>query len=334
MKKKKFIIIIFSIILVIFLIGCILVYYDNHKDIILKKEVFVFELGDNIPNNVSYYLQDTDSIKNITDYKLSSNIDKLNEVSKVGNYPLHIFYKNNKKEFIIEIVDTTVPQFKTSPEKIELEINEKDINLSDYFEVEDLSEFTLTIEGEYDFQKIGEYSLKIVAKDIHNNINKKDFVLKVYEKQNQKVDSSDKSISTNNNIKKEENNFSQNDDNQIKEETVVSKYRKDISDIYVQKINEYRISNGLKELPVTVEAQNEADRRAKELINNYSHTGVGAFFGENIGHGSVGVDFYVAWRNSPPHNATMLREQAVAIASSVYEHNNHWYAVLSVKMEY
>ena len=87
-------------------------------------------------------------------------------------------------------------------------------------------------------------------------------------------------------------------------------------------------------LPNTSETQSEADRRSKEISINYSHDGAGYGFGENIGYGRIGSDFITAWKNSPSHNATMLREQNVAMAVSVYEVNGMWYAVTSFKMNY
>ena len=128
------------------------------------------------------------------------------------------------------------------------------------------------------------------------------------------------------------NNTNSNNSNDTNQK--LERYRKDISDMYVRQINEYRIAKGLAELPVTIESQNEADRRAKEIVNNYSHDGSGYGFGENIGDGSICSDFFTAWKNSPTHNAAMLREENRAIAASVYEANNKWYAVVVFRMNY
>jgi len=347
MKRKYIVFITLVIMFVVFLIGYIFV-YTNQQKVVLKKDVFVFEFGSDIPSDVSYYIKDADSIKNITDYKLKfpNSINKENkvisdnsELFEVGEYIFNLQNKKKNIKFTIKVIDTISPEFKKVTEEIIIENNKKEINFVDYFEAEDLSEFSIKIEGEYNIQKVGDYNLKVIAIDKYNNKNQKDFILKVIESKKNKsnpTNSNEITLKKNENIKpsNQEQNFTQNSSEEKIKEEFISKYRKDISDVYVKQVNEYRVANGLPALPVTDEAQRESDRRAKELVDNYSHTGVGAFFGENIGHGSVGVDFYIAWRNSPPHNATMLREQAVAIASSVYEHNNHWYAVLSVKMEY
>ena len=63
MKKKRLIIIlVIGILTVIFLIG--LLFLSNKDRIVLKKDTFIFELGEEVPFDAAYYLND-DSIKNI-----------------------------------------------------------------------------------------------------------------------------------------------------------------------------------------------------------------------------------------------------------------------------
>ena len=102
----------------------------------------------------------------------------------------------------------------------------------------------------------------------------------------------------------------------------------------MNKINEYRKNNNLSILPVTSEAQNEADRRAKEIVSNPTHEGSSYGFGENIGGGGIGTDFFTLWKESFSHNNAMLREQNTAIAVSIYQYNNQWYAVTVFRMNY
>ena len=73
--------------------------------------------------------------------------------------------------------------------------------------------------------------------------------------------------------------------------------------------------------------------RSKQIVSNYSHN-ASYGFGENIGYGTAGGNFFEAWKNSPTHRATMLREQNTAMAVSVYEKNGTWYAVASFRMNY
>ena len=112
------------------------------------------------------------------------------------------------------------------------------------------------------------------------------------------------------------------------------KYRTDISASYERQINAYRVANGLPALPITTEAKNEANKRAIDLIRHYGHN-ASSGFAENIGKGTAGVDFVTAWKKSPPHNATLLRDIIhVAMAVSVVEHNGSWFVVASFKVDY
>ena len=174
----------------------------------------------------------------------------------------------------------------------------------------------------------GDYDINVIATDANGNKISKKATITVYKKE---VAKETPVIKQDNNIS---NNKSSNNTTTTKPETPSVRYRKDVSDSYIVQINAYRKANGLNELPVTAEAQAEADKRAKELSAYYSHDGVGYGFGEIIGNGSIGVDFITAWKNSPSHNATMLRDHTVAMAVSVYEYNNYWYAIVSFRMDY
>ena len=348
MKKK--IILIIVMILIVFLVGFIVLYKDT-DNIKLKDNQFIFELGEEISAEASYYLEDADSTKNIKDYKLSSkilkNIDNKfvsddTNIVDVGEYEIKVIYKKKSQKFIIKVVDTTSPEFIKFEEQLKYEQNTDISELESKFEATDLTDVKITIEGEYDSTVPGEYEIEVTAVDESGNKTNRKAVIEITKKEEPKKEtvipntnnsSSNNSSSSNNNPNSNSTNDSQS--NSLSNTTVSSpRFRKDISDQYIIKLNEYRKANGLNELPVTAEAQAEADRRAKEIYTYYSHEGVAYGFGENIGEGSVGVDFFVAWKNSPSHNAAMLREQNTAVAASVYEINNHWYAVMSFKMNY
>lgn len=328
MKNKKKPIIIISLITIIFLVGLILIFHKEEK-IELKQESFIFEYGDDIINDVSYYLKDANSTKNIKDYKLINNLKKNSETGLIepDEYTITIKYKKQEETFKVIIKDTKVPIFTKYEDKISLIQDSEDVDLTKYFIADDLSDVILSVEGSFDISKVGEYNLKMIATDKSGNKTKKDFIVEVKEKE--KIPSTPP---VSNNSKNTSNTNPSGNSKDVPK--IVERYRKDISDSYVRQINEYRKSKGLDELPVTTEAQTEADRRAKEIVDNYSHDSSGYGFGENIGDGSIGSDFFTAWKNSPTHNATMLREQNRAIAVSVYEANNKWYAVAVFRMNY
>ena len=348
MKKK--IILIIVMILIVFLVGFIVLYKDT-DNIKLKDNQFIFELGEEISAEASYYLEDAGSTKNIKDYKLSSkilkNIDNKfvlddTNIVDVGEYEIEVIYKKKSQKFILKVVDTTSPEFIKFEEKLKYEQNTDISELESKFEATDLTDVKIIIEGEYDSTVPGEYEVEVIAVDESGNKTNRKAVIEITKKEEPKKEtvipntnnsSSNNSSSSNNNHNSNSINNSQSNSSSNTTESS-PRFRKDISDQYIIKLNEYRKANGLNELPVTAEAQAEADRRAKEIYTYYSHEGVAYGFGENIGEGSVGVDFFVAWKNSPSHNAAMLREQNTAVAASVYEINNHWYAVMSFKMDY
>lgn len=345
--KKRVVLIIISLI-VVFLVGLLFIMHKETNTIILKNDVFTYELGEDISADVSYYLKDADSTKNINEYKIVTDdfdiVDKTlvinKDVEKVGNYNINIVYKKLSKKVIIKIVDTTSPEFTTFEENIKIEQTSEEVDLINNFKATDLSEVKITIEGEYDLTKEGNYEINVIATDSSGNKSEKKSTITVYKKEVIKETPVIKQESNNNNPSKKEetnpstNNNTSNNTPAPQPETPSPRYRKDISDTYITQINAYRKANRLNELPVTSEAQAEADRRAKELSTYYSHDGVGYGFGEIIGNGSIGVDFIAAWKNSPSHNATMLRDHTVAMAASVYEYNNKWYTIVSFRMDY
>lgn len=346
MKKK--VVLISICLIVVFLVGLLLLINKETNTIILKSDIFTYELGEEISADVSDYLKDADSTKNINEYKIVTDdfdiVDKMLVINKdgekVGDYNINIVYEKLSKNVIIKVVDTTSPEFTTFDENIKIEQTSEELDLTKKFETSDLSEVEITLEGEYDLTKEGSYEINVIATDSSGNKSEKKSTITVYKKEVIKETPVAKQESNSNpSSKKEEskpssNNNTSNNTPAQKPEPSSPRYRKDISDTYITQINAYRKANGLNELPVTAEAQAEADRRAKELSTYYSHDGVGYGFGEIIGNGSIGVDFIVAWKNSPSHNATMLRDHTVAMAASVYEYNNKWYTIVSFRMDY
>lgn len=346
MKKK--VVLISICLIVVFLVGLLLLINKETNTIILKSDIFTYELGEEISADVSNYLKDADSTKNINEYKIVTDdfdiVDKMLVINKdgekVGDYNISIVYKKLSKKVIIKVVDTTSPEFTAFDENIKIEQTSEELDLTKKFETSDLSEVEITLEGEYDLTKEGSYEINVIATDSSGNKSEKKSTITVYKKEVVKETPVAKQESNSNpSPKKEEskpsnNNNTSNNTTAPKTEIPSPRYRKDISDTYITQINAYRKANGLNELPVTAEAQAEADRRAKELSTYYSHDGVGYGFGEIIGNGSIGVDFIVAWKNSPSHNATMLRDHTVAMAASVYEYNNKWYTIVSFRMDY
>ena len=174
--KKRVVLIIISLI-VVFLVGLLFIIQKETNTIILKNDVFTYELGDDISADVSYYLKDADSTKNINEYKIVTDdfdiVDKTlvinKDVEKVGNYNINIVYKKLSKKVIIKIVDTTSPEFTTFEENIKIEQTSEEVDLINNFKATDLSEVKITIEGEYDLTKEGNYEINVIATDSSGN---------------------------------------------------------------------------------------------------------------------------------------------------------------------
>ena len=345
-SKIRLIIIIF---LVIIAGGGLSVYLmlNVSKNLVkLKNKEYVYELGEKISSNIFDYVEiiekyDKNAQISCSNLKEVDNsfVMENKDIIPIGNYECVIKIKRNEYAFTLNIKDTISPKFTKKEEFIEIEQTSENIDLLSYFEVEDYSKVSLKIDGYYNFNEVNKYDLKVTATDEAGNSSNVNFVLNVKEKpkeekkqiiQNQNSNNNSKSKTSSNN---QQSSDSASTSNNSSPQAFVG-YRKDISNSYVNQVNQYRKSKGLSELPVTSETQNEADRRSKELVSNYSHDGAGYGFGEVIGHGTSGGDFITAWKNSPTHNATLLREENTAIAASVYEVDGHWYTVISFKMNY
>lgn len=295
---------------------------------------------------------------------VSQNLEHLN----VGEYNLTITYKKTSKNIMIRVVDTIPPEFINFNDLITLEQNSIDVDLLSFFKAQDLTEVRIEIDEDYDLSEVGEYTTKVIAVDENNNKTEKTTIIKVIDFDVAKKEGSvsknlngdvyksqkmldyenekSKNIESNNNTPKtntsnsnktsnsNSNNSPNNNSNSTNKSSNSPRYRTDISNSIVSKINAYRVSIGLSSLPVTSEAQAEADRRAKEIVTNQSHEGSSYGFGENIGGGGIGTDFYNLWMNSHAHYNAIIREQNVAIAASVYEVDGMWYAVVVFRMNY
>lgn len=294
---------------------------------------------------------------------------KNKEYLDVGNYSMSIKYGKELLEFVIRVVDTTPPEFIEFKEEIVVEQNAVDFDILKFFKASDLSDATISVDEEVDISKVRESEVVIIAKDSYDNKQTKTTTLKIvsieeakkedtitpaldgtiyksqklkdYEteknkpSQNQSGSSSSSSKnnnSNNNSVNNNANNSGNNNNQQTKKDPY---YRTDIASMLESKINAYRISNGLSELPITNEAKEEANMRAMQLISNPDEHNSSFGFGENIGYGTAEYsDFFTAWKNSKGHNATLLRESAVAFAVSVVEYNGQWYAIASFRMNY
>ena len=178
-NKKKTIIII-SIVISIFLILGIsgYLFYNSRK---LKVNL----VSDRIVN-INDEVYNTDYIKSVKNGTIVSDkqlvdtsiVGKKKIVLKIKNY----FNKIEKYTYDVDIVDREEPSIDYSDRLSTTEGIE--IDLLDGVKANDNSneEIDVTVEGEYDFNNVGEYELYYVAKDSSGNTTKEKFILEVIKK--------------------------------------------------------------------------------------------------------------------------------------------------------
>ena len=177
-RKKIIIISIILLIIIIFLISFIL--FINYKSLkVTLKENNKVEI-----NTKLYNIDMIDSVKN---GKIISKKEKV-DTSKLGKKTVKIKIKNffnKKKDFAynINIIDTNKPKIDAKDYFTVIEGDQLDllgeVNVSDNSN----EKISAKVEGEYDFNKVGSYKLKFVAKDSSGNETKKDFTLNVIKKE-------------------------------------------------------------------------------------------------------------------------------------------------------
>ena len=190
MKKKIIIISIIIFIIIILGIGGYLFYNSKKLKVNLVSDRVV-NINDEIYN--TDYIK---SIKNGTIISDKENVDtsiigKKKIVLKIKNY----FNNIEKYTYDIEIVDKEEPNIDYRDRLSTTEGVE--IDLLDGVKASDNSneEIDVTIEGEYDFNNIGEYELYYVAKDSSGNTRKEKFILEVTKKKEVAKNISNDSIS-------------------------------------------------------------------------------------------------------------------------------------------
>ncbi len=167
----------------------------KHKIIIISL-IIVFMLSTGIfiylflvKNDLKQVKQDVELNSNVKIYSLFNKSRNSKIISKnkkidtttLGVQKLKLTYKNRigKKEtlyFSVNVIDTTKPVIKCK-DTIEVEIDAQDIKI----DTEDNSkdDVIITIEGDYDLGKEGEYNITVVATDKSGNKATKKVLLKV-----------------------------------------------------------------------------------------------------------------------------------------------------------
>ncbi len=198
-NKKK---IILTITIIIFLLISTFIYliftYDGSIDsIFIYKNKLTIEAGSNVPKMNDYLYHSAKKNKEIV-WKDIDIID--GKVYTKGTYTGKFNYDNKEREVILIVKDTTPPII-NNVQDIEVLAFDKVEDLLSIVEVTDNSneEITPTIEGEYNIEVVGEYTLTYKAKDSSGNEAKQDFKLIVKENKDITTSKSTKGYTIKNN---------------------------------------------------------------------------------------------------------------------------------------
>lgn len=232
-KLKKSVVYLF--LLVVVLIAMVVCYFMFIANLEIKFNNNVFNINDNVYNY--------DLILEIKNGEIITE-KKLIDTASLGKKEEKLSIKdkfNNKKEYNIEynIIDNMKPVISYNKElktkkgvKIDLL---KDVEVTDNSK----EELEVKIEGDYDFDKVGEYTLYYVAKDSSNNEVKEEFKLIVEEN------------TSNNDNKKKEENKKQEDSKPSNTESTTSKGFKVVVKNGITYVDGYLIANKTYSLPST-----------------------------------------------------------------------------------
>ena len=174
-RKTGYKLLLFLFIFCLAAVGIIMIFASSKLDVKFKQNIDI-KMNDTI-----YY---NDLIESISNGTLKDN--SLVDTSTPGGLYIKMIVldkNNNEHEYsiLVDIKDNVGPTI-TFNDKLTTEVG-KQINLLDGVSAKDNDkDIEVKVEGDYDFNKAGEYKLYYVAKDDNNNETKKEFTLVVKEK--------------------------------------------------------------------------------------------------------------------------------------------------------
>lgn len=188
-KKKKYIISLIVILLLLLLIAILYILLFN-KDLLEYKSKITIEVGSTIPSISDFLYNDEEIEEEIIWDNLESTDGK---IYKVGTYTGKFNYKKEEKEVTLVVKDTTAPII-SGTKDIEMLAYEKEPNFLEGITATDnsLEEIEVTIQGDYDTERVGEYSLCYLAVDSSGNEQSQTFKLIVKENPNVKISKTSK----------------------------------------------------------------------------------------------------------------------------------------------
>lgn len=172
-----------SLILLILIILIVIVYILLfNKDILEYKNKITIEVGETIPTIQDFIYNDEETDEEITWDNIESSDGK---IYNTGTYTGKFSYKKEEKEVTLVVKDTKAPEIK-GYKNIEVLAYEAEPNILEGITVSDNSkeEIEVTVDGNYNNEKVGEYILSLVAIDSSGNEARKKIKLTVKENPN------------------------------------------------------------------------------------------------------------------------------------------------------
>ena len=176
---KKYIVLI--LILVVF-VGIVVIIFFSRNNLLNTPKTNI-ELYENLDFELNSEVYLLSLIKKVSNGELITDNVKI-DTSVLGEKELKIKYINEKDEeneyaFKINVVDTTKPVIKYKKELTTTIGNKIDL-LKDVVATDNSGEkISVEVNGEYNFNKVGKYTLKYIATDSSGNKTEEEFVLDI-----------------------------------------------------------------------------------------------------------------------------------------------------------
>ena len=284
------------------------------------------------------------TVHNMKNEELVEEPIEVKDILDIGDYYLLISDGNEKIQLLISVRDTVMPEFVDFKNNLKFEEG-KEVELVELFKAKDLTNTEIKIEGKVDFDKPGEYTIKVIAIDEGENFIEKECIVEITKKPKEviKTDTttSIEKPSTNSNPSDDKKEETKQDENKEEVEIPESHYNPSYNQQVLDLINVKRTENGVSELTYNSSLQYIADARAKEVVSDWSHDGLkkyeqqnGCDYGEILAYGyGTPKEVINGWMNSTGHKNAMLADyQLTGTVSSYYDgasNTTYWVVIFT-----
>lgn len=190
-NKKSYLVVLFVIIILIIFLAAYYYFYVYKKGINYKTKITI-EIGEIVPTINEYV--DEEDLSRVSSEIIWSNLETTEgKIYKTGEYTGTISFRDETLNVKLVVKDTKAPVI-TGTKDIEMLAYEIEPDLLEGITATDnsLEEIEVTLEGSYDTESKGEYTLFYLAEDSSGNKTKEEFKLIVKENTNVKISKTSK----------------------------------------------------------------------------------------------------------------------------------------------